>query len=92
MHAVDFPDVPIATHLHEVAALPVELYRLGKQMRGLPLERAPHEPRVLQSFTQHTSSAATVEPCPDSFLHRSIGESLGGSGGRNLQARAPTHP
>ena len=92
MHVVDFPDVPIAIHLHEVAAFPVELQRSDKQMRSFRLERTPHEPRILKSFTQHTSSAATVEPCPDSFLHRSNGESLGGSCGRNLQARAPTDP
>ena len=92
MHVVDFPDVPIAIHLHEVVALPVELYWLGKQMHGFHLERSPDEPRILQSLTQHTSSAATVEPCPDGFLHCGIGESPGGSGGRNLQARAPTDP
>ena len=92
MHVVDFPDVLIPTHLYEVVALPVELYRLGKPMRDFPLERTPYKPRVLESFTQHSAAAATVKPCPNSLRHRSFGESLGGSGGRNLQARAPTDP
>ena len=92
MHVVDFPDVPIAIHLHDVVAPPVELQRSGKQMRGFPHERTLDESRILQSFTQHAPSAATVEPCPDRLLHCGIGESPGGSGGRNLQARAPTDP
>ena len=92
MHVVDFPDVLIPTHLYKVVALPVGIYRLGKPWRVSSLERTPYKPRVLESFTQHSAAAATVKPCPNSLLHRSLGESLGGAGGRNLQARAPTDP